>query len=544
LRKTIAAIDGEPTRVVVYELLASPGPVTLELRPFYAGRDYHALTEAAGEAAESSFDRHTLSLRMRAGEPSVHLQVPGASYTPAPDWYRRFEYAREHERGFDFHEDLFTPGVFAVTLRPGERLGVLVSLLPPLGRDALGLLDAEGRRRQRLLRRFAKRGNTVRALVLAADQFLVRRGDDWTVIAGYPWFADWGRDTMIALPGLALATGRIEVAAGILRSFARAVRRGLLPNRFSDRGEEPEYNTVDASLWFFVAVWRFSEAGGDAELVRSTLLPALREIHAWHRRGTLHGIREDDDGLLASGEEGVQLTWMDARVGDRVVTPRRGKPVEIQALWVNALRILAELERRAGERVAARALEAAAQRAAARFGELFWSPEHGYLLDVVDGESRDASLRPNQLLALSLPFALVDGSRAESILRAVEGRLLTPVGLRTLPPEDPRYCPRYRGGPAERDAAYHQGTVWPWLIGPYVDALLRVRGEAGCARARAILAGFAPHLAEAGVGTVSEAFDAAAPHAPGGCVAQAWSVAEMLRAALAIERHPGAGELA
>jgi predicted glycogen debranching enzyme len=535
LRKTIAAIDGESTTVVVYELLEAPSPVTLELRPFFAGRDYHALASAAsGALADAELDESTLAYRMHDEEAPVHLLAPGAAYTPSPGWYFRFEYARERERGFDFQEDLFTPGALAVTLRPGERIGVIASLLSPRGRDALALLDGERRRRLGLLRPFAGQGELVRSLVLAADQFLVRRAADWTVIAGYPWFADWGRDTMIALPGLALATGRLDAAAGILRAFAGAVRHGLLPNRFSDRGEEPEYNTVDASLWFFVAVWRFLAAGGDPELVRRALLPALREIESAHRRGTLHGIHEAEDGLLASGEPGLQLTWMDARVGDRVVTPRRGKPVEIQALWTNALQILADLEERFGDGIAAAPLRARAKIAANRFAELFWSPERGYLFDVVDGQDRDPSLRPNQLLALSLPFPLVEGERAESILKIVEERLLTPRGLRTLAPDDPRYCPRYAGGPAERDGAYHQGTVWPWLLGPYVDALLRVRGEAGREAARAVLEGFAPHLHEAGIGTISEVFDAEAPQLPGGCIAQAWSVSELLRVALAL----------
>jgi predicted glycogen debranching enzyme len=536
LRKTVAAIDGESTTVVVYELLEAPGPVLLELRPFFAGRDYHALASAAsGARTDAAFEGSTLFYRMRDDEALVHIEVPGAGYSPSPCWHFDFEYARERERGFDFREDLFTPGALAVTLRPGERLGVIVSLIAPMGRDPLRLLDGERRRRERLLQPFAGRGELGRALALAADQFLVRRGEDWTVIAGYPWFADWGRDTMIALPGLALATGRLDEAAGILRAFAGAVRHGLLPNRFSDRGEEPEYNTVDASLWFFVAVWRFLEAGGDRELARRTLLPALREIEAAHRRGTLHGIHEDEDGLLASGEPGLQLTWMDARVEGRVVTARRGKPVEIQALWINALRILAGLEERFGDGRASGPLRARARVATVRFAELFWSPEHGFLFDVVDGDDRDASLRPNQLLALSLPFPLVEGERAESILKIVEAKLLTPRGLRTLAPEDPRYCPRYAGGPAERDGAYHQGTVWPWLLGPYVDALLRVRGETGREAARAVLAEFAPHLREAGIGTISEVFDAEAPHLPGGCIAQAWSVSELLRAALAVD---------
>ena len=538
LRKTIAAVWGENTVVVLYEVLDTPTPVTLELRPFLAGRDYHALASAGPGEAVTAFADGILTCRLRQ-EPSLHLAVPGARFQPSPDWYHRFEYARERERGFDFREDLYTPGVLSLELAAGERVAVVASLDSPRGRDGAVLLDAESRRRAALLGPAAPRVGLTRALTLAADAFLVRRGEGWTVIAGYPWFADWGRDTMIALPGLALATGRLAEAAGILRAFAGALRDGLLPNRFSDRGEEPEYNTVDASLWFFVAVWRFLWAGGDRALVRDELLPALREIHRWHERGTLHGIHQDGDGLLASGAEGVQLTWMDAKVGERVVTPRRGKPVEIQALWINALLILAELEADFGPAVEADRLRSKAERAAASFDALFWSAEHGYLHDVVSEAGPDPSLRPNQLFALSLPFPLVEGERAESVLRAVEERLLTPVGLRTLPADDPRYCPRYAGGPAERDGAYHQGTVWPWLLGAYVEALLRVRGEAGRAAARGVLSGMEAHLGEAGIGSISEVFDAEPPHAPGGCPAQAWSVAELLRVALLVQGEEG-----
>ena len=280
-----------------------------------------------------------------------------------------------------------------------------------------------------------------------------------------------------------------------------------------------------------MAVWKYLEATGDGDFVRGELLPVQEDILVWHRRGTRHGIHEDADGLLASGEPGVQLTWMDAKVGDWVVTPRMGKPVEIQALWCNALSILAALRERwggdAGE------LRERAAVVAERFGELFWNEAAGCLYDNVDPTgTRDPSLRPNQLLALSLPFALVTGERAERVLRAVEAKLLTPVGLRTLAPDDPAYRPACTGGPLERDSAYHQGTVWPWLLGPYLTALVRVRGAEGRRQGRALLAGFAPHLGEAGIGSVSEIFDGDPPHTPRGCIAQAWSVAEVLRAAV------------
>jgi len=304
----------------------------------------------------------------------------------------------------------------------------------------------------------------------------------------------------------------------------------MLPNRFPDQGEAPEYNTVDASLWYFVAVWKYLQATGDDGFVRGELLPVLEDVLAWHRRGTRHGIQEDADGLLASGEPGVQLTWMDARVGDWVVTPRSGKPVEIQALWVNALSILAALRERWGGDGSE--LQQRAATAAERFNGLFWNEEASFLYDNISASGPDASLRPNQLLALSLPFPLVTGERAERILRAVEAKLLTPVGLRTLAPDDPAYRPSCTGSPTERDGAYHQGTVWPWLLGPYLTALVRVRGEDGRRQGRDLLAAFAPHLGEAGLGSVSEIFDSDPPHTPRGCIAQAWSVAEILRAAV------------
>jgi predicted glycogen debranching enzyme len=554
LRKTVAAVaavspgeaSGESTRFVLYELLAAPGPLRLDLRPFFAGRDYHSLGHANDYVhREGSFAGDTLAYRIYDGVPEVFLTVPGASWHPSPDWWRRFEYDRERERGLDFEEDLFTPGVFTVDLPPGGRLGVIVSTgsgAGSQGGDAFARLEEERRRRSAVLAAFGNPDPLCRALARAADSFVVRRGDALrTVIAGYHWFTDWGRDTMISLPGLCLVTGRAGEARGILRAFAQAVDQGMLPNRFPDQGadqgpeEPPEYNTADASLWYFVAVWKYLQATGDEPLVLGELLPVLEDILAWHRRGTRFGIHEDADGLLAAGAPGVQLTWMDAKVGDWVVTPRAGKPVEIQALWFNALSILAALRARAGRPAGTGAdlLDTAA--VARRFGELFWNEPAGCLFDVVNGkngEVRDASLRPNQLLALSLPFPLLAGERAERVLRAVEAKLLTPVGLRTLSPDDPAYRPACTGSQKERDGAYHQGTVWPWLLGPYLTALVRVRGEAGRRQGRELLHRFAAHLGEAGLGTVSEIFDAEPPHAPRGCIAQAWSVAELLRAAV------------
>jgi predicted glycogen debranching enzyme len=347
---------------------------------------------------------------------------------------------------------------------------------------------------------------------------------------------------MIALPGVCLATGRTDDAKKILRAFARSVDAGMLPNRFPDGGEAPEYNSVDATLWFFVAAHRYLEATGDEAFVLGELLPVLEDIVAWHERGTRHGIRVDDDGLLHAGDAGAALTWMDAKVGDWVVTPRRGKPVEVQALWYNALSILADLEKRAGRGDESATLLARAKRVKERFVETFWNADASCLFDVVDGDRKDASIRPNQIFAISLPHALLPKDKARAVLAVVEDKLVTPFGLRSLAPDDPSYRGRYEGGPASRDASYHQGTVWSWLLGPYADALVKTHGAIGKAKARKAIEGLAPHLLEAGLGTISEIFDGDAPHAPRGCPSQAWSVGEALRVvkdfAVAVRKRP------
>ncbi len=534
LRKTVAGIDGENTTAVLYEVLESPGPFELALRPFFAARDYHALAVANDVVRrDAELCDDVLRYRPYDGLPEIRIALRGARWVASPDWWYGFEYVRERERGLDHREDLFTPGALHVRLGPGARLGVLATIADPGGRDAFAMVEAERRRRQVSVDRGSSPAPLCRALAGAADAFVVRRGEDLrTVVAGYPWFTDWGRDAMIALPGLTLVTGRHDDARAVLRAFAAQVDDGMLPNRFPDRGQAPEYNTADASLWFFVATERYRATTGDAAFVRDAILPVLREIVAGHRRGTRYGIAEAPDGLLHVGEAGAALTWMDAKVGNRPVTPRIGFPVEVQALWINALAILAGLERDLGDPAAAAAPAAAAERARRRFAALFWNPADGCLFDVVDGDRRDGSIRPNQILALALPHPILDRARSEAVLRVVERRLLTPVGLRSLDPADPAYRGTYSGGAVERDGAYHQGTVWPWLLGPYLTALVRVRGAAGRARGLAILDRFVPHLGEAGIGTVSEVFDGDPPHRPGGCIAQAWSVAEILRAAI------------
>jgi predicted glycogen debranching enzyme len=417
-----------------------------------------------------------------------------------------------------------------LVLNPGDLVGVIISSQRPQNRDPVELLQHEKQRRQSLLATVKLKDDLMQSLVLAADQFVVQRGDAFkTIIAGYHWFTDWGRDTMIALTGITLVTGRFEDARQILAAFADHTSQGMLPNRFADSGDVAEYNTVDATLWFFIAVHNYFKYSGDSRFVEQRLLPVLREIIEWHERGTRFNIHMDADGLLYAGEPGVQLTWMDAKIGDWVVTPRTGKTVEINALWYNAHRIMAEFYHRFSRSEEAEPFYQRAENIRSRFSELFWCDAGGYLYDVVDGEKRDSAVRPNQIFALSLPFALLNGERARKLLQKITDELFTPYGLRSLSAQDAAYRPRYIGNAFERDSAYHQGTVWGWLLGPYITALVRVEGDAGRTRAVNLLKEIENHLADAGIGTISEIFDAEAPHMPRGCIAQAWSVAEILR---------------
>jgi predicted glycogen debranching enzyme len=448
---------------------------------------------------------------------------------PTSYWYRSFEYREEQARGLDFMEDLFNPLMLKFALNARSRAVVIASTEARDSRTIATLQRQELKRRKAVLQAAPSNDELTNLLMTAADQFIVARGEQQTVIAGYHWFSDWGRDTMIALPGLTLATGRADIAKSILLEFVQHVNQGMLPNRFPDAGEAPEYNTVDATLWFFEAIRALVEYTSDYDFVQANFYAALTDIIDWHVRGTRYGIRVDADGLLLAGEAGVQLTWMDAKVGDWVVTPRHGKPVEIQALWYNALCIMRDFAQQFGEVERAQNYQAMALRARESFQQQFWNEAAECLYDVVNGEVRDAAIRPNQILALSLPHPLLSGEKAARVLTVVERELLTPVGLRSLAPGDPNYIARYEGGVQARDGAYHQGTVWAWLMGPFLTAYGQVYGESGRARIQQWLAGFSAHLCAAGIGQVAEIFDAEPPHTPRGCIAQAWSVAELLR---------------
>jgi predicted glycogen debranching enzyme len=502
--------------------LSGDGPASLLVRPFLSGRDFHATHHENGVfnfAAETAGDRVTWSFY-----PGV-LRVTARSngqYKSQPDWYRNFSYSEEQARGLDFTEDLATPGLFEFDLATGRAELILVAEghETVFSQSADELADRERARRLAFASKLHK----------AADSYFVRRGTGKTLIAGYPWFGDWGRDTFIALRGLCLATGRFEDARDILVEWAGTVSEGMLPNRFPDQGETPEFNSVDASLWYVIASHEFLQSASNFFTPDqiAKIESAIEAILEGYSRGTRFGIRLDEGGLLACGVPGVQLTWMDAKVGAWVVTPRIGKPVEVQALWLNALRVGAQRSSR---------WQPLFDSGLQTFRSRFWNEARRCLFDVIDCDHQngksDPSLRPNQIFAVGgLPLCLLEDEPARAVVDAVEASLLTPKGLRSLGPQEPDYRPRYEGGVVQRDGSYHQGTVWPWLIGPFVEAWLRVRGKSQSAMEEArdrFLPPLYEHLNEAGLDHVSEITDAEAPHTPRGCPFQAWSLGELLR---------------
>jgi predicted glycogen debranching enzyme len=535
IEKVLFMVQGENTTVIEYHIINNQdaAEVQLELRPLIAFRDYHSVTHENGAINGVPDERPgIISISPYTGLPTLHLANNANYIESTGHWYRNFQYEAERERGLDFAEDLFNPCVLHVDLNSQSQATIIASTEPRNASAVDEYRHTELSRRQANALRCPIKDDFVKSLTLAADQYIVSRGDQKSVIAGYHWFSDWGRDTMIALPGLTLPTRRFDVARSILRTFAQNVDRGMLPNRFPDAGETPEYNTVDATLWFFEAVRAYLAYTHDLAFVQEELYRVLTDIVSWHVRGTRFGIKLDPTGLLSSGEPGVQLTWMDAKVGDWVVTPRRGKPVEIQALWYNAVCTLEDIATRLGDETARKRYNTMAALTKWSFNRLLWNGRGGHLYDVVNGGPPDASIRPNQILAVSLPYSMLSPERTKQVVNVVQRHLLTPYGLRSLAPSDPQYRGRYTGDGASRDAAYHRGTVWPWLMGPFLTAYIKVNGGSESARRKAEqwLAPLKEHIADAGLGQISEIFEGDAPHRPVGCIAQAWSVAEVLRA--------------
>lgn len=596
LTKEIFMEYGQNRTIIIYRVLHADQPLKLRVFPLVNCRDYHGTVRENGWPFYQEAGPGSVTIRAYETSPALALAWTGGAYQPTGLWYHNMEYPVEKERGLDFTEDHYNPGYLEVTLGEGEAWAVSAALagqpdggqpaMPQGGafqdgepfnvETALSLRAREIERREALLETAGdwlasdRQGGTKAPrhpnggdgagsqsgtesaaefavkLVLAADAFIVRRESTGarSIIAGYPWFTDWGRDTMISLPGLTLVTGRFAEAREILRTFAVHRRDGLIPNRFTDLTGEAEYNTVDASLWFIQAVYEYERYTGDRQFVESEMLPVIHEIITAYRKGTRFNIHMDGDGLIAAGERGLQLTWMDARVGDWVVTPREGKAVEINALWYNALRVAALLTSQMSKSQTQQ-LESGLQEQAQEYEELaglvrdsfqraFWAPDRGYLVDVVAPDGRkDYSLRPNQIFAVSLPFSPLELPQMKQVVDVIFRRLYTPFGLRSLAREESAYLGRYTGNQVSRDAAYHQGTVWSWLIGPFITAFVKVHGKGHGPTAKtaalAMLRPFAAHLREAGLGTISEIFEGDEPHQPKGCFAQAWGVAEVLR---------------
>jgi predicted glycogen debranching enzyme len=532
-------LHGSPTLLMSFRLESNERGVKLCLRPFLSGRDFHALQrENSGFRFEPEQHGSRLRFSPYPDVPQIDMLSNG-SYGHAPEWYRNFRYAQEQQRGLDCEEDLASPGVLSFDLSAGTAIWISSATSPgetlPEGVTADSFLASSSRRER------ARRSAFATPLEKAADCYLVARGQGRTIIAGYPWFSDWGRDTFIALRGLCLATQRFSEARDILVEWSHVVSEGMLPNLFPDGNGKPEYNSVDASLWYVIATSEVLKAPQCSSLLsltdRQALTSAILAIVSGYARGTRFGIRRDTDGLLACGEPGVQLTWMDAKVGDYVVTPRCGKPVEIQALWLNALAAASDL---------APEFASWLESGRASFELRFWNEASASLNDVVDVDHQpgrvDASLRPNQIFAAGgLPLSLLSPERTRRVIDTVERQLLTPIGLRSLAPSDPAYVPYYQGGVWQRDTAYHQGTVWPWLMGPFVEAWLKSRGSTNAAKREAeqrFLAPLRAHLYRAGIGHVSEIADAEAPHTPRGCPFQAWSVSELVRISTLTRQGP------
>jgi len=545
LNKSIYLMADTDTVIVVYEFSRVQEPVDFAVRPLVGLRDFHTLQKSYARLFCELVDNGLLIRHDTPGSCQLFLRCPSAQFEKDPQWWFNFLYRRDKQRGQDFSEDLWTPGFFKWRVDRPVQLVLCANLSARCKPQQLPGIDIKAVYKKLCKRHTAAiaaaKGSDekLKTLCLAADQFVVKRSTDaqgdtarTTILAGFPWFADWGRDAFIALPGLLLATGRYEEARSVLTTFAAAVDQGMIPNRFDDRSDTAHFNSVDASLWFVNAALQYEAATGDSETFVQQLLPKIRLIMESYHDGTRFDIHADEDGLITAGGEDTQLTWMDAKYEGIAFTPRCGKAVEVNALWYNCLCCLAEFYAETEPEVA-KHYHFMADQAEAGFRQFFWNEQTGYLNDCIlpDGTA-DTSLRPNQIFAVSLAFSPLLPEQQKAVVNVVQDNLLTPYGLRTLGPGDSRYKGKYTGPQEQRDAAYHQGTVWPYLMGAFVEAYLKVNDSSSQSRKKAaeFIEPLMRHLTEDGcLGSISEIFDGDQPQEPKGCIAQAWSVAELIR---------------
>lgn len=533
LEKTVFMAHGSNTTVILYRVLNGTLPGVLKLTPMINCRGHHFITRQGQIDFTQTVAGGAVSIKGRDDLPSLKLIYDAGSYVQDGKWYNSMAYAVEEERGENPHEDLYIPGYFEISFAAGENktFSVIATTADTCSGDGAELLKSERERISKVVDMTGSKDHLTRRLACAADAFIVQRSSTSkkTIIAGYPWFADWGRDAMIALPGLTLVTRRFQEARDILQTFVRHCRKGIMPNAFFDGGSEPVFNTVDASLWFVNAVYKYLIYTADLAFVRECLYPAVKDIIHWYMAGTEYNIAMDEDGLLNAGSPHIQLTWMDAKVNDWVVTPRHGKAVEINALWYNSLIVFNTISKLLEKESAFTALPEKIKKS---FQQKFWSESSGYLNDVVSADGTDNSVRPNQLLAASLPYSMLTVEQMRRVVGKVWSELYVTYGIRSLSPWDPAYQGIYKGDRVKRDGAYHQGTAWSWLIGPFITAYRRANHYNAASREQAhrFILPFRDQLRDHGVGYISEIFDGDEPAVPRGAIAQAWGVAEILRA--------------
>ncbi|MDD2554659.1 MAG: amylo-alpha-1,6-glucosidase [Desulfotomaculaceae bacterium] len=532
LEKTVFMVHGSNTTVILYRVLNGTSPGVLRLTPMVNCRGHHFITCQGQIDFTQTVTGGSVAIKGRDEMPSLKLSCDAGIYVQDGKWYNSMAYAAEEERGENPYEDLYIPGYFEISFSAGENksFSVIATTADSGSGGGAELLKSERERISRIVDLAGSKDRLIRCLACAADAFIVQRPSTGkkTIIAGYPWFADWGRDTMIALPGLTLVTRRFQEAKEILQNFVRHCRKGLMPNAFFD-GAGPVFNTVDASLWFVNAVYKYLVYTADLDFIRECLYPAVKDIIYWYMTGTEYNIAMDEDGLLNAGSPHIQLTWMDAKVNDWVVTPRHGKAVEINALWYNSLMVFNTISKLLEKESAFTDLPEKIKKS---YQHKFWNESGGYLNDVVSLDGTDNSVRPNQLLAVSLPYSILTPEQMRRVVEKVWSELYVTYGIRSLSPWDPAYQGIYKGDRIKRDGAYHQGTAWSWLIGPFITAYRRANhyNASSLEQARRFISPFRDQLRDHGVGYISEIFDGDEPAVPRGAIAQAWGVAEVLRA--------------